>query len=104
MKRVYKREQEPELLKSYRTRYPDAKWDKFRRRFTRGYRQVKQAIIEDQRGLCAYCEISIKMKEDYTEVDDFRVEHFYPKGATQDGGHNYHLDWRNLLGVCHGGS
>ena len=104
MKRVYKRQQEPELLKSYRLKHPDATWDKFRRRFTRGYRQVKQAIIEDQHGLCAYCEISIKRKEDYTEVDDFRVEHFFPKGATQDGGHNYHLDWRNLLGVCHGGS
>ena len=38
------------------------------------------------------------------EVDDFRVEHFYPKNATQEHGHNYHLDWRNLLGVCHGGS
>lgn len=104
MKRVYKRQQEPELLKSYRLRHPDATWDKFRRRFTRGYRQVKQNIIEDQRGLCAYCEISIKMAEDYTEVDDFRVEHFFPKGATKNGGHNYHLDWRNLLGVCHGGS
>lgn len=104
MKRVYKRQQEPELLKQYRKAHPDETWEHFRRRGRKGYRQVKQCLLEDQRGLCAYCEISIKLREDETEVDDFRVEHFYPKGATEGGGHNYHLDWRNLLGVCHGGS
>ena len=25
------------------------------------------------------------------------VEHFYPKSCTLEHGHNYHLDWRNLL-------
>ena len=104
MKRVYKRQQEPELLKKYRHLHPDETWEHFRRGNRKGYRQVKQCILEDQHGLCAYCEISIKLAQHYSEVDDFRVEHFYPKGATEDGGHNYHLDWHNLLGVCHGGS
>ncbi len=104
MKRVYKNQQEPTLLKKYRKLHPEETWEHFRRRNRKGYRQVKQCLIEDQRGLCAYCEISIKLKEDETEIDDFRVEHFYPKGATREGGHNYHLDWHNLLGVCHGGS
>ena len=104
MKRVYKRQQEPELLKKYRYLHPDETWEHFRRGNRKGYRQVKQCILEDQHGLCAYCEISIKLAQHYSEVDDFRVEHFYPKGATEDGGHNYHLDWHNLLGVCHGGS
>lgn len=104
MKRVYKSKQEPEALARYRKSYPRETWEHFRRRARNGYREVKRQILQDQHGLCAYCEISIKLAQAETEVDDFRVEHFYPKGATQERGHNYHLDWRNLLGVCHGGS
>lgn len=103
MKRVYKSPREPEALKKYRQLFPEETWAHFRHRSS-SYRQVKEQIIKDQHGLCAYCEISIKLAEDVAEVDDFRVEHFFPKGATMEHGHNYHLDWRNLLGVCHGGS
>ena len=103
MKRVYKSAQEPEALKKYRTLHPEGTWERFRHR-SESYRQVKRQILQDQHGLCAYCEISIKLAEEAGEVDDFRVEHFFPKGATKKHGHNYHLDWRNLLGVCHGGS
>lgn len=104
MKRIYKRADEPELLKNYRLEHPEEIWEHFRRRCRRGYRQVKRSILEDQHGLCAYCEISIKFAENENEVDDFRVEHFYPKAGTNELEHNYHLDWKNLLGVCHGGS
>lgn len=104
MKRVYKSKREPEALARYRKNYPRETWEHFRRRARNGYREVKRQILQDQHGLCAYCEISIKLAQLESEVDDFRVEHFYPKGATQEHGHNYHLDWRNLLGVCHGGS
>lgn len=104
MKRIFKRLQEPELLKQYRTMYPDEIWEHFRRRCRKGYKEVKKAILEDQHGLCAYCEIGIKFAENENEVDDFRVEHFYPKAGTNEEQHNYHLDWKNLLGVCHGGS
>lgn len=104
MKRVYKSKEEPEQLRLYRLHNPEETWEHFRRRSRYGYKQVKKAILQDQHGLCAYCEISIKLAETENEVDDFRVEHFYPKNATQEHGHNYHLDWRNLLGVCHGGS
>ena len=104
MKRVYKCKEEPEGLKRYRTNYPWESWEHFRRRARRGYQEVKQQILLDQHGLCAYCEISIKLAEEEGEVDDFRVEHYYPKSATTEYGHNYHLDWHNLLGVCHGGS
>ena len=104
MKRVYKSKEEPELLKHYRLRNPEETWEHFRRRCRKGYKQVREAILRDQHGLCAYCEVGIKLAEEEGEVDDFRVEHFYPKNATQEHGHNYHLDWRNLLGVCHGGS
>ncbi|MDY4921134.1 MAG: retron system putative HNH endonuclease [Phascolarctobacterium sp.] len=104
MKRVYKSQPEPEALERYRTKYPTESWEHFRRRSHYGYQQVKQQILRDQHGLCAYCEISIKLAEEEPEVDDFRVEHFYPKSATTEHGHNYHLDWNNMLGVCHGGS
>ena len=104
MKRVYKSKEEPELLRQYRLHNPEETWEHFRRRCRRGYKQVREAILRDQHGLCAYCEVGIKLAEEEGEVDDFRVEHFYPKNATQEHGHNYHLDWRNLLGVCHGGS
>ncbi len=104
MKRVFKRRQEPALLAAYRDRHPQEIWENFRRRCHRGYAQVKQAILEDQCGLCAYCEIGIKQARHDNEVDDFRVEHFYPKGYGNNAGHNYHLDWQNMLGVCHGGS
>lgn len=104
MKRVYKSPKEPEALRRYRLAHPDETWEHFRRRTGDGYKQIKRQILEDQHGLCAYCEISIKHAEHEGEVDDFRVEHFYPKRSSMEAGHNYHLDWRNLLGVCHGGS
>lgn len=104
MKRVYKSKMEPAALRKYRLRYPQETWEHFRRRARGGYRDVKKRILRDQHGLCAYCEISIKLAEKEGEVDDFRVEHYFPKSETKLGEHNYHLDWRNLLGVCHGGS
>lgn len=104
MKRVYKSKHEPESLYKFRHKYPEETWEHFRRRVRYGYKEVKKQILQDQHGLCAYCEISIKLAEDENEVDDFRVEHFFPKSSTMQHTHNYHLDWRNLLGVCHGGS
>lgn len=104
MKRVHKSAEEPELLRAYRERHPQDTWERFRRKCRGGYKEVKAAIIRDQRGLCAYCEIAVKEAEEYWQVDDFRVEHFYPKSAGGASGRNYHLDWNNLLGVCHGGS
>lgn len=102
MKRVYKRGKVPSLLAEYREMHPDETWEHFRRQCRDGYRQVKEQILKDQHGLCAYCEIQIKEAEHAEQADDFRVEHFHPK--TDSSVRNYHLDWRNLLGVCHGGS
>ncbi len=103
MKHVEKRAEEPERLKTYRQRFPDGTWEAFRHSRA-NYQAVKRAILEDQHGLCAYCEIAIQEALRPGQVDDFRVEHFYPKSASKPGAHNFHLDWRNMLGVCHGGS
>ena len=104
MKRVRKSPEEPELLAHYRQRYPHDIWEKFHHRSRNGYRQVKRQILQDQYGLCAYCEIDIKLSVEDDELDDFRVEHFHPKTGTENAERNYHLDWKNMLGVCHGGS
>lgn len=104
MKRIFKTPEMPEELRKFTELYPDETWEHFRRGNRRGYREVKKQLLKDQHGLCAYCEINIKFADDEGEVDDFRVEHFFPKSETDFGKHNYHLDWQNLLGVCHGGS
>ena len=104
MKRIFKNPEAPEALREFAEQYPDETWEHFRRANRRGYREVKRQLLEDQHGLCAYCEINIKFADEEGEVDDFRVEHFYPKSETDFAVHNYHLDWQNLLGVCHGGS
>ena len=104
MKRVQKDPVEPELLARYKQRYPHDTWDKFHHRSRDGYRQVKRQILRDQHGLCAYCEINIQMTEEEDMLDDFRVEHFHPKTGTEHEERNYHLEWKNMLGVCHGGS
>ena len=108
MKRIYKRSLEPSRLKWYRERWPHETWDRFHRYDREGYRQIKQYLLEDQHYLCAYCEIDIKFVDSLTDkegtIDDFRVEHYVAKSGTENSKHNYHLDWWNMLGVCHGGS
>ncbi|MBR4909634.1 MAG: TIGR02646 family protein [Acidaminococcaceae bacterium] len=104
MKRVQKSPEEPVLLARYKLRHPHDIWENFHHRSRDGYRQVKQQILRDQHGLCAYCEINIKLTDEEDRVDDFRVEHFYPKTGTEREECNYHLEWKNMLGVCHGGS
>lgn len=104
MKKVRKDRWVPSRLYSYAKRNPCDTWGQFHHRDRKGYRQVKEQLLKDQHGLCAYCEISIKLAEEEDQVDDFRVEHFFPKSETDMESHNYHLDWRNMLGVCHGGS
>ena len=82
MKRVQKSPEEPELLTRYRQRYPRDTWDKFHHRSRDGYRQVKRQILQDQHGLCAYCEINIKLTDEEARVDDLRVAHFHHKVGT----------------------
>jgi len=68
MKRVYKSKEEPELLRQYRLHNPEETWEHFRRRCRRGYKQVREAILRDQHGLCAYCEVGIKLAEEDSRI------------------------------------
>jgi uncharacterized protein (TIGR02646 family) len=92
---------EPEKLANYKTLKPYNTWPQFARVEHRRL-PVQDQLKEDQGWLCAYCEIDLIDKTMDGDAD-FRVEHFHPKSDTTSG-HNWHLDWQNLLGCCHGGS
>ncbi|CUB02272.1 retron system putative HNH endonuclease [Marinomonas fungiae] len=92
---------EPARLRHYRTQQPANTWEQFRSTQDRRI-ETQQRLIVDQGGLCAYCEIDLLQSTGHDE-SDFRVEHFHPKSG-QSTPHNWHLDWQNLLGCCHGGS
>lgn len=92
---------EPHALKQYVAATPNNSWEQFTKKEPRRS-SVQQQLISDQGGICAYCEIDLKPATGNAQAD-FRVEHFHPKSDNARG-HNWHLDWQNLLAVCHGGS
>lgn len=103
MKKTIKCTQEPKFLAQYRQEHPTDNWKKdFKPNCPDGYKQIKKQIIEDQKGLCAYCEIDLKLGYG-VGIDDFRVEHFYPE-SPHNPPPNYALDWDNMLGCCTGGN
>ncbi|MDD3041029.1 retron Ec78 anti-phage system effector HNH endonuclease PtuB [Bacteroides sp.] len=99
MKKI-KKGQEPHSLITYKSAKPNAKWEEFRDERS-NYTEIKRQLIDDQNGLCAYCEIDLKQTGSSRPLDDFRVEHFIPK--SQNPPPNWALEWNNLIGVCHGG-
>lgn len=101
MKKVLKKADIPPLLRRYKEINPTATWDQFRASPARK-REIKEALLIDQGGLCAYCEIDLLEKDESGDAD-LRVEHFHPKTDTSTT-HNWHLDWNNLMACCHGGS
>ena len=102
MKRVEK-SAEPQSLADFRTAYPDGTWEQMRNdalhNGQQAYADCRSHTSEDQRGLCAYCEIGLKKDQPHK----CRVEHIHPK-SDNSSGHNWHLDWQNLLSVCNGGA
>jgi len=103
MKKICK-SSEPQELSQYRNSHPQDDWNHFKRSgCNQRYKAVANRLKSDQGGLCAYCEIDLKNRSTTADHNDFRVEHFIPKSKSTPQ-QNYHLDWSNLLGVCHGGS
>lgn len=102
MKRVHKG-REPEKLTGFRSVRPTATWKEMQIDLHDNGQQAcldcRQQAINDQKGLCAYCEIDISDNEPLK----CRVEHFHPK-SDQTTAHNWALDWFNMLAVCNGGS
>lgn len=102
----------PEVLNTYLQDHPNNTWSDFCNDNSTGKRAVQQQIREDQRGLCAYCEIDLTdIPENQRDISgtgaglkaDFRIDHFHPQSDHSDSSKNWGLDWDNLLGVCTGG-
>lgn len=96
MKRVVRGAQPPALA-AFREAHPDATWDEARDE-AGVLAAIQAALHTAQGGLCAYCEIHIDPSS-----RTFRVEHLTAK-RTAAPGSNLHLEWSNLIGVCHGGT
>lgn len=92
----------PDLLSQYQTDNPNSSWEQFKNECQQGYDDVQKQLQKDQGNLCCYCEIDTKHGLGIG-TNDFRVEHFYPKSKS-DENNNWALDWKNMLGCCHGGS
>lgn len=101
---------EPPLLTAYRAENPDATWDDMRddayHDGIRSAQETKTVLVQGQRCLCVFCEISLA-DDCSTETiqarrTEQRVEHFHPKSSERPP--NWDLLWSNLWAVCLGGS
>lgn len=101
MKRIRK-SQGPNALTKYADGNPKANWDIDFRNDKSGesYKSVRRLMLEDQGGLCGYCEMKILDLPSHQQ----RVEHYHNKSDDSDSEKNWGLDWNNVFAVCLGGS
>jgi uncharacterized protein (TIGR02646 family) len=94
MKNVLK-SSEPDELKKYKNKNASQfkRWKNFKRNGP--YNSLRETLVIDQKGLCAYCEIDL-------HPSDRCVDHFIPRHQSTRG-NNYDLDWQNMLANCKGG-
>ncbi len=93
MKKILKSTKQPELEK-YKKRFSSAfqRWTHLKKN-AKTHGAVCKTLATDQKGLCAYCEITLHEK-------NRSVEHFIPcKQSTKEN--NRDLDWSNMLAICH---
>lgn len=89
----------PNPLTNFEVQNPNATWEDFRNQARSSYENLKQQMLVEQGGLCAYCEKKI-IRLDTTQQ---RIEHFHNKSDVSTT-HNWALDWNNVLLVCIGGA
>jgi uncharacterized protein (TIGR02646 family) len=84
---------EPEELQKYRLRFTSQfkRW-KDLKSSRETLNAIRDTLAADQKGLCAYCEMSL-------HENNRSVEHFLPRNqSTKENNHD--LDWQNMLGIC----
>ena len=59
------------------------------------YRELRDALVEAQHGLCGYCEVNLL-------ENDRQIEHFVPQSAG-DEGQKKAVDHSNMIACCWGG-
>ena len=75
----------------------DTDWEEFRSHGSgASYRELRAALTDNQRGLCAYCEMTIRGRR-------HQIEHVIPRNALEHG-HARALDIANMLACCMGGT
>lgn len=88
----------PNVLTEFAKRDAQADWDCFHNN-SADYKAIKQLMLQDQGGLCGYCEKEIINLPEHKQ----RIEHFHGKSDQSDPNKNWALDWNNVLAVCIGG-
>ena len=73
-------------------------WARFRD--AQAFREVREALVAAQGGLCIYCEQRLTNEVGQLVPNDQQIEHVLPKS----GGVGRTLDWRNLALCCAGGT
>jgi uncharacterized protein (TIGR02646 family) len=92
MKNVLK-SPEPQELNNYKKRYSTQfkRWSDLKKNKITSS-AIRSTLISDQKGICAYCEMTINEKL-------CSVEHFIPcEKSTREVNHD--LDWQNMLAIC----
>lgn len=89
----------PNSLTDFELQNPNATWEDFRNQARQSYDNLKQQMLAEQGGLCAYCEKKIS----HLDTSQQRIEHFHNKSDISTA-HNWALDWNNVLLVCIGGA
>lgn len=64
--------------------------------------QVRQSLIQEQRGLCAYCMCRIPREDVDPNIAPIIIEHIIPRVPVDGRDVGQGLDYNNLLAVCHG--
>lgn len=95
MKQICKSSEPPELIE-YRQRFATQfrRWRDLKTN-RKTFDTIRDRLAADQKGLCAYCEISL-------DSQDRSVEHFIPCSQSSPE-QNFALDWQNMLATCRGG-
>lgn len=79
---------EPASLTAYR-KQPGANYDDYEDKD-----DLRQSLVEEQRGLCCYCQSRIRPYWDKMKIEHWQCQAVYP---------NRQLEYGNLLGACLGG-
>lgn len=64
--------------------------------------QVRQCLVDEQGGLCAYCMCRIPRTDAEPQIAPIVIEHMIPRDPVDGRDVGQGLDYNNFLAVCHG--